>query len=373
MSRLEPYRVRDGAERLRAAGRGPAGLRLAAGDPAARRILGTADRAKRAGSDDAARATRRLLAAGRMSTWSPGTPFARGCGPRSAGRSTSSWACRLRAERSSGRRSGGAPDSYALLTGSASITEPALRVGPGRLHGRSAAGLETAAGLLGTRSPAIRRRSRTSPGSRWTGITRCSAARCGDLTPPRAGRGLADFVVPGLGVRCVSDEPWVTAAETCELALALDAIGDQRRARDLFAEIQFLRDPERRPTGPAGSTSPSGVTTRTSRAATRRRRSSSRPTRCRPRPGGTACSVPWAPTPPRHQIPAPAIAAASSPRPERPPKAPEPVHDHGDVTPRGQGVVATFLVEGECRDERWAARGSHPMRQRSGRAPAGLS
>ena len=37
-----------------------------------------------------------------------------------------------------------------------------------------------------------------------------------------AGRGaargrLGDFVVPGLGVRCVSDEPWVTGAETCEL------------------------------------------------------------------------------------------------------------------------------------------------------------
>jgi hypothetical protein len=53
-----------------------------------------------------------------------------------------------------------------------------------------------------------------------------------------------DFVVPGLGVHCVRDEPWVTGAETCELVLALDATGDRSRAREMFAEIQFLRDPD---------------------------------------------------------------------------------------------------------------------------------
>ena len=56
-------------------------------------------------------------------------------------------------------------------------------------------------------------------------------------------RGWDTFVVPGLGIRCVSDEPWVTGAETCELALALDAIGDQARALDLLEQIQHLRDP----------------------------------------------------------------------------------------------------------------------------------
>ena len=39
-----------------------------------------------------------------------------------------------------------------------------------------------------------------------------------------------DFVVPGLGVRCVSTNPWVTGAETCELVLALEALGDRERA-----------------------------------------------------------------------------------------------------------------------------------------------
>jgi hypothetical protein len=55
--------------------------------------------------------------------------------------------------------------------------------------------------------------------------------------------GWDTYLVPGLGVRCVSDEPWVTAAETCELAIALEAIGDRATALELFERIQFLRDP----------------------------------------------------------------------------------------------------------------------------------
>jgi hypothetical protein len=50
-----------------------------------------------------------------------------------------------------------------------------------------------------------------------------------------------EFVVPGLGVRCVNDQPWVTGAETCELVMALDAVGDHARARQMFADVQHLR------------------------------------------------------------------------------------------------------------------------------------
>jgi hypothetical protein len=50
-----------------------------------------------------------------------------------------------------------------------------------------------------------------------------------------------DFVVPDLGIRCVDTNPWVTGAETCELAMALDALGDHRRARRLFTDMQHLR------------------------------------------------------------------------------------------------------------------------------------
>ena len=51
----------------------------------------------------------------------------------------------------------------------------------------------------------------------------------------------ADFVVPGLGIHCVRSEPWVTGAETCELALALDAVGDRPSALALLRDMQHLR------------------------------------------------------------------------------------------------------------------------------------
>jgi hypothetical protein len=53
-----------------------------------------------------------------------------------------------------------------------------------------------------------------------------------------------DFVEPGLGIRCIVTNPWVTGAETSELVLALDAIGDRDRAERLFADVQHLREPD---------------------------------------------------------------------------------------------------------------------------------
>jgi hypothetical protein len=50
-----------------------------------------------------------------------------------------------------------------------------------------------------------------------------------------------EFVVPGLGIRCVDTNPWVTGAETCELVLALDGLGDHRRAMTLLRDMQHLR------------------------------------------------------------------------------------------------------------------------------------
>jgi len=45
------------------------------------------------------------------------------------------------------------------------------------------------------------------------------------------------FVVNGQGVKCVSDEPWVTLAETAELVLALAAMEDRRLAETVFGWI----------------------------------------------------------------------------------------------------------------------------------------
>ena len=44
-----------------------------------------------------------------------------------------------------------------------------------------------------------------------------------------------EFVEDGMGCRCVSDEPWVTVAESCELTMALLAAGDRARAVELYS------------------------------------------------------------------------------------------------------------------------------------------
>jgi hypothetical protein len=55
-----------------------------------------------------------------------------------------------------------------------------------------------------------------------------------------------DFVVPGLGIHCVDTNPWVTGAETCELVMALDNLGDHRRALTLLRDVQHLREDDGR-------------------------------------------------------------------------------------------------------------------------------
>ena len=66
----------------------------------------------------------------------------------------------------------------------------------------------------------------------------------GDAGRDRLDADWQTFVVDGLGARCVSDEPWVTGAETCELVLALDTVGRADQASELFAMVQHLREPD---------------------------------------------------------------------------------------------------------------------------------
>jgi hypothetical protein len=51
----------------------------------------------------------------------------------------------------------------------------------------------------------------------------------------RIDAGWERHVMDGFGVRCVSTSDWVTAAETAECVLALDALGLTSRALDLFS------------------------------------------------------------------------------------------------------------------------------------------
>ena len=66
----------------------------------------------------------------------------------------------------------------------------------------------------------------------------------GDAARARLAGGWPKFVMNGKGVRCVSDEPWVTAAETAECALAYLAIGDADAAGALLAWTRAHRCPD---------------------------------------------------------------------------------------------------------------------------------
>ena len=65
-----------------------------------------------------------------------------------------------------------------------------------------------------------------------------SGALTGDAAAKRIERYWKKYVIEGQGVRCVSDRPWVTMAETSEFVIALAAMGNQRLARLVFSWIQ---------------------------------------------------------------------------------------------------------------------------------------
>jgi hypothetical protein len=65
----------------------------------------------------------------------------------------------------------------------------------------------------------------------------------GEAARRRIDEGWDRFVVPGFGVRCVDDHPWVTGGESGELAIALWALGREAQARRLLADVSgWLRD-----------------------------------------------------------------------------------------------------------------------------------
>jgi MMP endo-(1,4)-3-O-methyl-alpha-D-mannosidase len=143
------------------------------------------------------------------------------------------------------RQANGRPAGYALLTGSSSMHH-ALRcaIALAEYIGEPQPDWELAAGQLGhavaCHPEAFADKSRFSMD--WYYPVLGGPLR-GRAAVERLAEGWDTFVVPGLGIRCVSDQPWVTGAETCELALALDATGDHSRALDLFEQMQHLRDP----------------------------------------------------------------------------------------------------------------------------------
>jgi hypothetical protein len=141
------------------------------------------------------------------------------------------------------REKGGKVNEDALLAGSASVYQ-AIRAGIAisDLVDDSQPDWELAAGRLGH---ALREHrdeflDKSTFSMDWYYPVLGGAVRGEEARRLLAGRW-EDFVVPGLGIRCVDTNPWVTGAETCELALALDALGDRRRALDLLRDMQHLR------------------------------------------------------------------------------------------------------------------------------------
>lgn len=141
------------------------------------------------------------------------------------------------------RTASGAPGAYALLTGCSSIHQGlrcgvrlAERLGDPQPEWELAA--DRLAHVIAAHPEAFADKSRFSMD--WYYPVLGGAVR-GEAGRALIERGWETFVVPGLGVRCVSDQPWVTGAETCELVIALDALGDRERALELFADMQHMR------------------------------------------------------------------------------------------------------------------------------------
>lgn len=77
----------------------------------------------------------------------------------------------------------------------------------------------------------------------WYYPVLCGAVS-GEEAKKRIAKSWEKFVVPEWGVRCVSDRPWVTMAETAELVLTLAAIEDFSRAKMVFSWLFDKRFPD---------------------------------------------------------------------------------------------------------------------------------
>ncbi|MDM8537710.1 phenyltransferase domain-containing protein [Desulfobacterales bacterium HSG17] len=131
-------------------------------------------------------------------------------------------------------------DPMALLTGSSSVfmslkcaLEISHIVGKSRPHWRMAA-FNLSHAII--EKPNLFNISKSRFSMDWF-YPILSGAVTGIRAEKRIQRYWSKFVVRDFGVRCVSDEPWVTLAETAELILALTAMGKTGLARILFSWI----------------------------------------------------------------------------------------------------------------------------------------
>jgi len=130
----------------------------------------------------------------------------------------------------------GRPWDYALLTGSASIAHAlhcgarlAELVNEPRPDWRAAG--DQLAHVVATDPDAFEPKTRWAMDWYYPVLT---GTLTGERAKVRLAEGWAEFAMEGKGIRCVSDEPWITASETAECAIAHAAAGDLTTATDLL-------------------------------------------------------------------------------------------------------------------------------------------
>jgi GH15 family glucan-1,4-alpha-glucosidase len=128
------------------------------------------------------------------------------------------------------------PWDYALLTGTSSIqhalhcgAQLAQLINEPRAHWSAAA--ERMAHMVARHPEAFEPKERWAMDWYYPVLT---GAVTGEAAKAHLGEKWDVFAMEGKGIRCVSDEPWITASETAEAAIAYAASGDLATATDLI-------------------------------------------------------------------------------------------------------------------------------------------
>jgi Prenyltransferase and squalene oxidase repeat len=130
---------------------------------------------------------------------------------------------------------------YALLTGTSSI-QHAFRCGValadivGEPHPEWERAADVMVHAIAERPLAFEPKVRWAMDWYYPVLT---GALTGEAAKARLAEGWDVFAMEGRGIRCVSDEPWVTASETAECALAFAAIGDRATATELLEDGSY--------------------------------------------------------------------------------------------------------------------------------------
>ena len=238
---VEPHRGAHGPDARRPAARGRSAASSGCGRPSDPTARGTSTTCRTGSSRTSSTPTASPTpppACGSTGCSTATAGSSRRCGRSSTPRSSSCWSSRRPAARSSGpatptARRGASPCSPGRRR---SVTACAARSRSPQELGHERPDWELAASRL---ARVIRDEPDAfAPKHRWAMdwyYPVLTGAVGGDAGREQLAHRLDAFVMDGWGIRCVSDRPWITAAETCECAMAHLAVGEDDTALTLFA------------------------------------------------------------------------------------------------------------------------------------------